>query len=78
VARGVALHRELDALADAETDDPRIGPLAAALAECLPDGLVVRLADGTADESFGAAVLGSLAPAQAEVVRRALGLAVRR
>ncbi|MEO6087633.1 MAG: MerR family transcriptional regulator, partial [Umezawaea sp.] len=78
VARGVALNRELDALADAETDDPRIGPLAAAMAESLPSELVVGVADGTADDPFGAAVLDSLAPAQAEVVRRALELAVRR
>jgi DNA-binding transcriptional MerR regulator len=74
VERGLALHREMDALADAEADDPRIGPLAAALADGLPDGLV----DGPVDGPFGEAVLESLAPAQAEVVRRALGLVARR
>ncbi|HWO68228.1 MAG TPA: MerR family transcriptional regulator [Umezawaea sp.] len=75
VERGLALHRDLDALADATVDDPRVGPLAEALAASLPAGL---MSGGTADDPFGEAVLESLAPAQAEVVRRALRLAARR
>ncbi|MCS7484008.1 MerR family transcriptional regulator [Umezawaea endophytica] len=75
VERGSALNRELDALVDAEVDDPRVGPLAAALAESLPAGLVSGEVEGG---SFGEAVLESMAPAQAEVVRRALRLVARR
>lgn len=66
------LTARLAALADAAADDPRVPALATDLAEALP----AELRDGleAPDGPFAAAVLESLAPAQAEVVRRALRL----
>lgn len=73
-ARGNEFYRRLDELADAEPDDPRIGPLAETLAEytlrhMLPAGL-------PGEPGFGAEevepLLEGLAPAQAEVVRQAV------
>jgi DNA-binding transcriptional MerR regulator len=68
VAQGHEIHRRLDELADASVDDPRIGPLAAELARATA---ALGLEKSTLDDPFSAAVLDSLAPAQAEVVRRA-------
>jgi hypothetical protein len=68
VARGQEIHRRLDELADAPADDPRIGPLAAEIARATAELGLVR---SSLDDPFSAAVLASLAPAQAEVVRRA-------
>ncbi|MGW6538302.1 MerR family transcriptional regulator [Streptomyces sp. NPDC055051] len=64
----------LDALVDGPADDPRVEEAARALAAALPDGiggfeLPPEGAGGLADVFFA-----DLAPAQAAVVRRALGL----
>ncbi|MGW3492918.1 MerR family transcriptional regulator [Streptomyces sp. NPDC001020] len=61
----------LDALVDAEPDDPRIEEAARAVAVCLPDGLVPQ---EQVDHGHGFlhALYADLAPAQAEVIRRAL------
>jgi len=70
------LHRRLDELADASVDDPRVPALAEDLAAAIPPELRVMLgtAGTTADplDAFGDAVLASLEPAKAEVIRRAL------
>ncbi|MFF2780072.1 MerR family transcriptional regulator [Streptomyces sp. NPDC058052] len=68
----------LDALAGAPVDDPRVEEAARALAGALPDGiggfeLPAEGSGGLADVFFA-----DLAPAQAAVVRRALGLVQER
>lgn len=68
------LHRRLDELAHADVDDPRVLALADDLAAAFPPELRAMVdtpVDASAD-AFGAAVLDSLAPAQAEVIRLAL------
>ncbi|MER7947128.1 MerR family transcriptional regulator [Streptomyces sp. NPDC096079] len=71
------LYGLLDALADAEADDPRVDGAARALAAVLPDGLAVELppagAGGLADTFFA-----DLAPAQSAAVRRAVDLVAGR
>ncbi|GAA1285192.1 MerR family transcriptional regulator [Saccharothrix xinjiangensis] len=67
--RDQELGERLTALADAEVDDPRVEALAADLSAALPAEL---LAGGDAGGPFAAAVLDTLGPAQAEVVRRVL------
>ncbi|RSM79332.1 MerR family transcriptional regulator [Kibdelosporangium aridum] len=64
------LARRLDELADAPVDDPRITPLAIDIARSVPVGLLPTEVDF--DHPFSAAVLESLKPAQAEVVRQAM------
>jgi DNA-binding transcriptional MerR regulator len=78
------LYERLDGLAEAEADDPRVGPLADALAACMPDELIkllVPMGDDLEQRSgsaFGEAFLADFAPAQAAVVQRMLAaLAVR-
>ncbi|UJB45642.1 MerR family transcriptional regulator [Streptomyces sp. A1-5] len=67
----------LDALADAQPDDPRVTRAAAALAALLPDELGVQLpaegTDGLADVFFA-----DLAPAQSAAVRQAVRLVAER
>lgn len=83
-ARVHELYERLDGLADAEEDDPRVGPLADELTACMPDELIellMPMGDDLEQQSgsaFGEAFLADFAPAQAAVVRRMLaGLAVR-
>jgi DNA-binding transcriptional MerR regulator len=61
----------LDALVDAEPDDPRIEEAAWTVVACLPDGLVPE-EDVDHGHTFLDALYADLAPAQAEVIRRAL------
>jgi DNA-binding transcriptional MerR regulator len=68
--RGREFHRRLDELADAPVDDLRVPALAAELAEDLPP----ELWTADPDHPFCVAVLDAMAPAQAEVIRRALRL----
>ncbi|MFF6882144.1 MerR family transcriptional regulator [Streptomyces sp. NPDC012421] len=68
----------LDALADADADDPRVEEAARALASALPDGiggfeLPVEGSGGLADVFFA-----DLAPAQSAAVRRGLELVAER
>nr|WP_042187867.1 MerR family transcriptional regulator [Kibdelosporangium sp. MJ126-NF4] len=62
--------RQLEDLADAAVDDPRISPLAAVIAKGIPAGLVTAKVD--MEHSFSTAVFDSMAPAQAEVFRQAI------
>ncbi|MFJ7265645.1 MerR family transcriptional regulator [Streptomyces sp. NPDC099050] len=80
----LALYERLDELADADADDPRIGPLAAELVAAVPAeafAAVTRGATRGATEGGGGprelpgfleALLAEYAPAQAEVVRRVM------
>ncbi|ALG12538.1 MerR family transcriptional regulator [Kibdelosporangium phytohabitans] len=70
IARGQDLARQLEDLADAAVDDPRIAPLAATVAESIPAGLVTSEVD--LGHPFSTAVLEALTPAQAEVFRQAM------
>ncbi|GAB3468845.1 MerR family transcriptional regulator [Actinophytocola sediminis] len=65
-----ALRRRLEELAEAEVDDRRVPALADDLAAAFPPALRAMV-DGSID-AFGDAVLESLAPAQAEVMRLVL------
>lgn len=61
------LAQRLEALADADVDDPRVPELAAEIADMLPP------MDFTGDAgAFGDAVLDALSPAQSEVIRQVL------
>ncbi|MER5488804.1 MerR family transcriptional regulator [Streptomyces sp. NPDC002812] len=78
----LALYERLDELADADGDDPRIGPLAAELVAAVPAEAFAAMATETATAAaegaggpqqlpgFLEALLAEYAPAQAEVVRR--------
>ncbi|MFD5893826.1 MULTISPECIES: MerR family transcriptional regulator [unclassified Streptomyces] len=70
----LALYERLDDLADAATGDPRVGPLAQALAAVIPAEVLAKLAraDSPALEGFGDAFLADFAPAQAEVARQVM------
>lgn len=70
IAANAELHRRLEELADAEPDDARVPALAADLAAAVPPELRTAVEPG----EFGEAVLGSLTPAQAAVVREAIRL----
>ncbi|SDI27494.1 cytochrome P450 [Nonomuraea jiangxiensis] len=75
-ARGHDFYRRLDELAEAEPGDPRIAPLAAALAEYSMKHLPVDAAPGSPewDPEAMEPFLEDLAPAQADVVRRTIAL----
>ncbi len=76
VARAGEAYALLDALVDAEPDDPRVGDAARVLADCIPPGLLQETgsAELDRDDSVLRAFYDDLAPAQAEAVRRALGI----
>lgn len=81
LARGLAIYRRVDELADADPGDPRVAEVAAELAAHLPDELAAAVvanldaADPSAPEGgavwFGA-LSAELSPAQAEIVRLAV------
>jgi DNA-binding transcriptional MerR regulator len=82
VARAHEVYALLDALADADPDDPddpRVDEAARVLADCLPDSLLQEadLAPGL-DDSFLRALYADVAPAQAEAIRRAMLLFTER
>ncbi|WP_405618598.1 MerR family transcriptional regulator [Streptomyces sp. NBC_01511] len=76
----LALYERLDALADAPTEDPRVGPLAAALVDAIPDEVLAAMprTPGPGLEGFGAAFLADFAPAQAEVARQVMEALAKR
>ncbi|MFG2362563.1 MerR family transcriptional regulator [Streptomyces mirabilis] len=78
-ARAHEVYALLDALADADADDPRVDEAARALADCLPDSLLpeIDLAPGL-DDSFLRALYADVAPAQAEAIRRAMRMFTER
>ncbi|MFD4632563.1 MerR family transcriptional regulator [Streptomyces sp. NPDC058284] len=92
VERAHEVYARLDALAGADLGDPRtqaaVDEAARALADTLPDSLLSALGSGDAQafaegrgdrgDGFLEAFLADFAPAQAEVLRRAMGLLARR
>ncbi|MEU5425520.1 MerR family transcriptional regulator [Streptomyces olivoreticuli] len=78
VPRVYEAYAQLDALADAAPDDPRVDAAARAVAACIPPGVLETELPGAAappgDDPFLAAFLADFAPAQAEALRRAIGL----
>ncbi|SOD63807.1 DNA-binding transcriptional regulator, MerR family [Streptomyces zhaozhouensis] len=77
MAAAYGVYAELDALADADADDPRVGPLAARVVESLPEE-VARLAAGVGPGdltgAFADAFFADHGPAQLAVVRRVVEL----
>ncbi|MEO3875895.1 MerR family transcriptional regulator [Nonomuraea sp. B12E4] len=76
MARGHDFYRRLDELAEAEPGDPRIAPLAAALAEYSMEHLPLDPAPGSPgwDPEAIEPFLEDLTPAQADVIRRTIAL----
>lgn len=72
VERAVTVYRLLDALAEAEPDDPRVEEAARALAACVPAELVPEGAGLDEGDGFLRALYADFAPAQAEAIRRTL------
>ncbi|GAA3679583.1 MerR family transcriptional regulator [Nonomuraea antimicrobica] len=78
-ARGHEFYRGLDELAEAEPGDPRVGPLAEVLADYSMEHVLADLGPGARwDPEMVEPFLDGLAPAQAEVVRRAIRLIAAR
>ncbi|MFF3738677.1 MerR family transcriptional regulator [Streptomyces sp. NPDC002566] len=77
VARAHEAYALLDALADADPDDPRVEAAARRLAECTPRELLPQTADVDQDHAFLRALYADFAPAQAEAIRRTLRLLAR-
>ncbi|MFI1827024.1 MerR family transcriptional regulator [Streptomyces sp. NPDC020412] len=74
-----ALYEQLDELADAARDDPRVVPLAVELAACMPDELVAMMGDQPLEDNGLAEVLfADFSPAQAEVVRQMVAALIAR
>jgi DNA-binding transcriptional MerR regulator len=71
VAKGHVVYARLDALAEADPDDPRVDEAARALADLIPRDLLPE-ADIDQANSFLRALYADFAPAQAEAIRRAL------
>ena len=77
VERAAGAYALLDALAEAEPDDPRVEETARELAACVPAGLVPEGAGIAGEEtgehaSFLRAFFADFPPAQAEAIRRTL------
>ncbi|MET9998923.1 MerR family transcriptional regulator [Streptomyces microflavus] len=67
------LYGRLDELVGAGADDPRIAPLAADLADAVPDDVLAVIPQGEpAATGVGRALLDDYPPAQREVVRRVM------
>ncbi|MEV1051458.1 MerR family transcriptional regulator [Streptomyces sp. NPDC049887] len=83
VERAYEVYGLLDALAGADTGDPRVEEAARALADCMPHEVVEGLGEHGAPSGDGGSTLmdaffADFPPAQAEAVRRALRLVAER
>jgi DNA-binding transcriptional MerR regulator len=76
MARSHDLYRRLDELIDAAPDDPRVAPLAADLADHIPDEMAAIMSDDLEpdQEEMMNKILGELAPAQRVAVRRMMAI----
>ncbi|KOG89228.1 MerR family transcriptional regulator, partial [Streptomyces varsoviensis] len=77
--RAYEVYALLDALADADPDDPRVDEAAGLLADCLPPGVAAELAadhevSEQAQGGFVNVLFSDFAPAQAAAVRGAMRL----
>lgn len=74
VARARELYARMDELADADRADPRVEPLAVAMADQIPPDMAAVMATHAASEAeergWLAALAQELSPAQVEVLRR--------
>ncbi|MFC5184829.1 MerR family transcriptional regulator [Actinomadura harenae] len=73
-AMAEALYARLDALADADADDPRVGELARDLAAHVPDEMAAMMREQPGDASWLDEVPGGLSPAQARALRLMIDL----
>ncbi|MFF7180790.1 MerR family transcriptional regulator [Streptomyces sp. NPDC008121] len=80
VARAHEVYARLDALADADADDPRVAEAGRALADILPDTLAAQIGDGDGLPSgrLTDAFFGDFSPAQSAVVHLAIRLVQER
>jgi DNA-binding transcriptional MerR regulator len=82
VARAHEMYALLDALADADPDDPddpRVDEAARALADCLPESLLPETGLALSlDNGVLRALYADVAPAQAEAIRRAMRMFTER
>ncbi|MEV0966449.1 MerR family transcriptional regulator [Streptomyces sp. NPDC049910] len=83
VERVYEVYGLFDALAGADTRDPRVDEAARALAGCIPDEVVAELGEngtaaGEGGSTFMDAFFSEFPPAQAEAVRHALRLVAER
>jgi DNA-binding transcriptional MerR regulator len=77
--RAYEIYARMDELAGATVDDPRVDGVARAIAEAVPEEVARAAAaagerPGESGSAFAEAFFADLAPAQAEVVRRAIRL----
>ncbi|GAA2442354.1 MerR family transcriptional regulator [Streptomyces macrosporus] len=82
VARMYEVYALLDALAEADADDPRVAEAARAVADSVPEEVLEGIGDVPSDEDlsggFAEAFFADLSPAQAEALRRAMRLLAER
>jgi hypothetical protein len=71
VAKAKELYAQLDALAQAEVDDPRVDEAVRLLTDLIPRDMLPEAGIDHGD-SFLRALYADFAPAQAEAIRRAL------
>lgn len=85
--RAYAVYEELDGLVGVAPADPRVGRVARALADCLPEGVVEVIAASSAardagaderEEAFLQALVADLDPAQGEAMRQAVSMITER
>jgi hypothetical protein len=81
VARAQALYAQLDELAGAGSDDPRVEPLAWALADLVPAPMAAAMAQHVVPDEQGGwldALAEELSPAQTAVLRRMIAITAER
>ncbi|MER7955314.1 MerR family transcriptional regulator [Streptomyces sp. NPDC096030] len=80
VARAHDVYARLDALADADRDDPRVAETGQALADLLPDSVAAQLGEqgGVRPGQLAEAFFGDFSPAQSAAVLHALRLVAER
>ncbi|HZG05210.1 MAG TPA: MerR family transcriptional regulator [Streptomyces sp.] len=82
MARAYEAYARLDALAEAEVDDPRVAEAARAVADSVPEAVLETIGDVPPGEDasggFTDVLFADLSPAQAEAVRQAMRLLAER
>ncbi|GAA2088017.1 hypothetical protein GCM10009780_29750 [Actinomadura alba] len=84
--RAYEIYARMDELADAAVDDPRVGAVAQAIADTIPDDMVQAMALGSEHAppvheeggAFAEAFFADFAPAQAQAIREAMRLLYER
>lgn len=85
MARAYEVYVLLDALADAEVDDPRVAGTARAVADAVPEAVLGTIGgvpsgagDGNGFDGFAEALFADFSPAQVEALRQAMRLLAER